>query len=812
MTNSEKEITLGTFSQDPSQIIIENYRVMTYPELAEKLGVEPRWVKRQVTNLIKANIIAPKNGKGATAKRSTQERTAYIIENHKKMSREELAEKLGENTRWIKRQIANLIKANLILPKRKKENPSVSLEDWSPQIVERAIYLNDEELKTYDEISQILKKEFEFSVSGVVVGMWLRKFGHTAKTKIDWLDKHITVDIANDFLSKNMTMVEISAYIKENHKIYISDDLILTHFKNIGVMSQRQYAIYLANYKGEQVPRKWLEDNINNHVSQTEMSRQLGVSETIVKKRLTRMGLSLLPRRKIWSNNLELLRDELLKVNPITLPDNLFHECMLGWLFGDGHVDINGRFVVNHSLKQLDYIYLKIRVLKPYLCNIVTVARANFSGDGTCLGSGEQIGISCPGLSRYTEYLNDDGSKNFDKLLTEMTPLSWACLYMDDGSYYSNRSGISTSEDRCKHFKNRYNFGDHINDHTLEVKDLNPEYLIPGMASKVPGSDVGSFWREYAPELFDPVITKDYQLSFLNNYLCGKDPKLLNNAVEYYQNRGFPYFKISEEYLRKEFNRLKVFNTDYLWKTDNLLRYLDVGNHIFKHFMPHMVEARFRQVSPLDVFNNFMQFRSVLEYTLKLKKPILPDFVFDNLVYFNGGVTGFPCSVAKAIASKYCPKDGLIVDPCAGWGGRLLGAVSCDRRYIGYDAWEKTVTCHNTMREFLNIHTAEVVCSDFSDTEAPDVCDLVFTSPPYFDLEIYGKKMSKKEWVMLLESIFRYSERALKDRHFLILNLPKSLKYELPQTYLKELPPIYFHTSSRKKSTDNAEILYIWQK
>lgn len=751
----------------------------------------------------------PQNG--ITADRSSPDRTDFIIKNHSKMSRQEIADKLGESPRWVKRQINKLIKSNHISPKRKKENPSVCLEDWSPDIVERVIYLKTKELKSYADISKILKKEFSFSVTGTVVGMWFRKFGNVSYNKIDWLEQNITKDIAENFIIKGMTLIEISKHIESMYSLYISDDLILTHFKNMGVMNQKQYMDYVPNDKGNKLSKKWFEDRINNHVSIPDMSLEAGVSKTIIMKRINEEGLSLIPHRKIWSDNLEVLRDYLLGIKPLVISDKLFHECMLGWLFGDGHIDINGRFVVNHSLKQIDYLYLKVRMLKSYLTNISTIARTNFSEDGTYIGSGEQINISCPGLKEYTRYLNEDGSKNFSKIAEEMTPLSWACLYMDDGSFYSSCTVISFSNDRCEMFKNRYPFGDYINEHSLEIKDINPDYIIPGMASKIPDIEVGAFWRKYAPELFDIEIKDDYQLSFLNNYLCEKNPKLLNRAVEYYQRRGFPYFKISEDYLYREFGKLKRFNTDYLWKKNNILKYLDVGNHIFKHFMPHMVEAKFRQISPYEVFNNYMQLRSVLEHTLKIKKSILPDFVYDNLIYFNGGVVGFPCSVAKAITHKYCVEEGTVVDPCAGWGGRLLGTITSGRKYIGFEPWNKTTVCIEGMIEFLKIDNAKVINSKFTQKNAPRYCDLVFTSPPYFDLEIYGKSITKKEWLSLMKSIFMYSERSLKKGSYLILNLPRSLKVELPSTTLKEFAPIYFHTSSRRKSTKKAEILFIWK-
>ncbi len=63
---------------------------------------------------IKGNTIT--HGKTANRKNSTK--IQYIIDNHDKLSRSELARELNETPRWIKRQIALLIKQEKIKPKR----------------------------------------------------------------------------------------------------------------------------------------------------------------------------------------------------------------------------------------------------------------------------------------------------------------------------------------------------------------------------------------------------------------------------------------------------------------------------------------------------------------------------------------------------------------------------------------------------------------------------------------------------------------------------------------------------------------------
>lgn len=58
------------------------------------------------------------NNHGKTASRKNSTKLQFIIDNHEKMSRPELARELNETARWVKRQIALLIKQGKISPKK----------------------------------------------------------------------------------------------------------------------------------------------------------------------------------------------------------------------------------------------------------------------------------------------------------------------------------------------------------------------------------------------------------------------------------------------------------------------------------------------------------------------------------------------------------------------------------------------------------------------------------------------------------------------------------------------------------------------
>lgn len=125
-----------------------------------------------------------------------------------------------------------------------------------------------------------------------------------------------------------------------------------------------------------------------------------------------------------------------------------------------------------------------------------------------------------------------------------------------------------------------------------------------------------------------------------------------------------------------------------------------------------------------------------------------------------GSGTAFPPFHARYLADRYLPKegDGIVVDPCAGWGGRLLGALCVPRtghvRYIGVDPERRNQHAYEGLRRRVNIwmkkevldkRSAKVFVKPFEDWIRTATAkrlygkvDLVMTSPPYFGAENYN--------------------------------------------------------------------------
>ena len=121
-------------------------------------------------------------------------------------------------------------------------------------------------------------------------------------------------------------------------------------------------------------------------------------------------------------------------------------------------------------------------------------------------------------------------------------------------------------------------------------------------------------------------------------------------------------------------------------------------------------------------------------------------------IYFCTGLTKntmFRPHLAKAIVSSY-PGE-TVLDPCAGWGGRMLGTVAAGKKYIAFEPNVETYNNLIQLAEFLDIkNQIEIynVGSEHMNNYLTKKVDIILTSPPYFNLEIYadGKAQSENQY------------------------------------------------------------------
>lgn len=151
---------------------------------------------------------------------------------------------------------------------------------------------------------------------------------------------------------------------------------------------------------------------------------------------------------------------------------------------------------------------------------------------------------------------------------------------------------------------------------------------------------------------------------------------------------------------------------------------------------------------------------------LRIKTKTAIQNILSFLQFDKGVNAAFPPFHAKFLADTFLPKEGdcLVVDPCAGWGGRLLGTLCVNRTatvcYFGVDPEKRNKAAYEGLLKRVQVYLKNEVKgprkADFSyrpfedwitsprANSMKDKADLVMTSPPYFEAENYNTKNARQ--------------------------------------------------------------------
>jgi len=102
----------------------------------------------------------------------------------------------------------------------------------------------------------------------------------------------------------------------------------------------------------------------------------------------------------------------------------------------------------------------------------------------------------------------------------------------------------------------------------------------------------------------------------------------------------------------------------------------------------------------------------------------------------------FKPSIAKYLYMKYSNEGDVVFDYSCGWGGRMLGAASCGRKYIGTDPW--TTDELEVMKSALKLKDVTLINNGSEHVKLEEnSIDFSFSSPPYYDQEVYSKDLNQ---------------------------------------------------------------------
>lgn len=134
-------------------------------------------------------------------------------------------------------------------------------------------------------------------------------------------------------------------------------------------------------------------------------------------------------------------------------------------------------------------------------------------------------------------------------------------------------------------------------------------------------------------------------------------------------------------------------------------------------------------------------------------------------------VSVFNPMLAKYLINKYLSEYDTIFDPFSGFSGRMLGAVSLDKTYIGQDLNAKAVEESNQIIDYLGLEICSVINKDSLDSNGEYPC--LFTCPPYAKTEIYN---SEKKFFSCDNWIEQILEKYRCERYLFVVDKTEKFK------------------------------------
>lgn len=270
---------------------------------------------------------------------------------------------------------------------------------------------------------------------------------------------------------------------------------------------------------------------------------------------------------------------------------------------------------------------------------------------------------------------------------------------------------------------------------------------------------------------------------------------LVMPMFEYFRKLGWMLPDYALDVLKKEYQRLLDYQPDT--SVNEIYNNSSMGNKICQYFCRksfyQAVDISRGKVGPTmeENFLNDEILKKICRNRLGLgwyhEEPFSTFNITPKMVMYQGQrsmrlvplTTLFKSGIAKLLYLKYSSENDLVYDFSAGFGGRLLGAMACNRKYIGTDPltapelneMASALGFDKTRYQILGVESEKLVLDDNS-------LDFALSSPPYFDQEYYSSEntqaYNKGEdyfynvyWEQTLENI----KKALKPQKIFALNI-----------------------------------------
>lgn len=307
-------------------------------------------------------------------------------------------------------------------------------------------------------------------------------------------------------------------------------------------------------------------------------------------------------------------------------------------------------------------------------------------------------------------------------------------------------------------------------------------------------------------------------------------------AFDFWREHGFPYPEIDKPALLTEWNSLCRLRVERVL-VRGAAKVNVIGLRLANAFHPQMWEIRCHGKSPVESFTEDKTLQKAIgkAYRFYPNRRCWNAQCIRSLMRFShrSRVSNFRPAVARAIYERYSPNAGRVLDFSAGFGGRLLAALSLERSYVGIDPSRRQVGGLRQMVKRLSpIAPGRAVLIQ---GQAEDVLpcldarsfDLVFTSPPYYRTERYDHSNEQscvryktyREWRDgFLATVIKEGSRVLRPGGYFLLNVKDTPDWPIatdcralfPKAFCM-LPPLRYLLPAQPQERSGLSVLFRWE-
>lgn len=313
---------------------------------------------------------------------------------------------------------------------------------------------------------------------------------------------------------------------------------------------------------------------------------------------------------------------------------------------------------------------------------------------------------------------------------------------------------------------------------------------------------------------------KNNTILTFNNTLLTKENILLMTLEEkektssflfnYFRSNFFPFPNYTDLDLKNEWIKLKSFDP-FIILNDNIINNsntIKIGNKLWKQFSKHYFNASDgKKPSLLEAFNNDKLLKKAINnrlgITYKETFSITANSIIQALkvAHLGSVISIFNVAIAKLIYEKYTNENDIVYDFSMGFGQRLLGALSSKNNltYIGTDPWNKVVLALTELSNFIeksdSCQLYDLPAENFCPENLHGKINFAFSSPPYFNIEIYEKHPTQANFNRSYDQFINEWWLSVSKNIYTLLKTGGKLALNMKQNILNDMNIILLNNS-----------------